>query len=42
MFCSKCGRENIDDAAVCVQCGATLGKQESPAAAYGRKLVRGI
>ena len=42
MFCSKCRKENIDDATVCVQCGATLSKQESPAAALGRKLVWGI
>jgi uncharacterized membrane protein YvbJ len=32
MFCSKCGKKNKGDATVCVQCGATLGKQESPVA----------
>jgi uncharacterized membrane protein YvbJ len=42
MFYCKCGKENKDDATVCVQCSATLGKQESPAAALGRKLVWGI
>ena len=31
MFCSKCGKENKDNASLCVQCSASLGKQESPA-----------
>ena len=28
-MCPKCGTENKDDANLCSQCGATLGKQES-------------
>lgn len=32
MFCKNCGKENIDQAAVCMQCGAPL-QQEAPAAA---------
>lgn len=31
MFCKNCGNENVDQAAVCVQCGAPL-QQEAPAA----------
>ena len=31
MFCTKCGKENGDDAITCIQCGATLGEKESPA-----------
>lgn len=31
MLCPECGKENKDEANLCVQCGATLGKQESPA-----------
>lgn len=32
MFCSKCGKENKDDASICVQCGAPLGEQEAAVA----------
>lgn len=28
MLCPKCGKENEDDASLCTQCGATLGKQD--------------
>lgn len=31
MFCAKCGKENKDDASLCIQCGAALAEQEVPA-----------
>lgn len=27
MFCSKCGKENFDDAIMCIGCGASLTKE---------------
>jgi hypothetical protein len=44
MFCTKCRKENKDDASLCVQCGATLGKQESPVAekSSGGKFWKGF
>ena len=38
MFCKNCGTENIDQAAVCVQCGAPLG-QEAPAAVPEQPMI---
>lgn len=26
MYCTKCGTKNVDDAIVCVNCGASLGQ----------------
>lgn len=31
MFCSKCRKENKDDASLCVQCGAPLAQEEAAA-----------
>jgi hypothetical protein len=44
MFCSKCGKENKDDASLCIQCGAPLGRQEAamPKKSSGSQFWKGF
>jgi hypothetical protein len=44
MLCPKCGKENQNDAILCVQCGVPLNKRESPTPkkSSGSKFWRGL
>lgn len=44
MYCSKCGKDNPDDAAFCRDCGAILNGSRfaSPGAAYGNNNIYAV
>ena len=44
MYCSKCGKDNPDDAVFCRDCGASLNgsRSTSPGAAYGNNNIYAV
>ena len=41
MFCTNCGREIADNAAICVNCGVEVGKEKKFCANCGKERVEG-
>ncbi len=37
VYCTKCGAKNEEDAAVCVKCGAALGRVSAPPWSWERR-----